>query len=169
MDVKTKNGTSIRASLVHLNIIQEQSNTFPVFNAPLHKHSVESTGSKSIPSSLHAGYCNSANPIAATLTNSFLDLLSSNGTDLRKAGVGPGSRYCVEASTWKKAADKGKDVPQVKLECTHEAALKSVGLETLKKYTAGQDVSSKSAIMPKEGKEGFVRESSEIGGKEPRA
>lgn len=66
-------------------------------------------------------------------------------------------------------ADKGgKDVPEVKLESSHIEALKSVGLDTLKRYAAGQDHESNSgAVRP--GEKGWVRESGEIGGKEPRA
>ena len=112
--------------------------------------------------------CNTANPIAAELTNAFIDSLASNGTDLRKAGVGPGQRYCVEANAWKSAADKGGDVPRVKLESSHESALKSVDLDTLRKYEAGRDNASvHGAERPGAGK--WVREGKEIGGKEPRA
>jgi uncharacterized protein (DUF2237 family) len=113
--------------------------------------------------------CTSKNPIAAILTNAFLDFSSSNGTDLRKAGVGPGQRFCLEASTWKSAADKGiKEVPRVKLESTHEGALKSVDLNTLKRWAAEQENQGK-VVRPGESKESFARESSEIGGKEPKA
>jgi hypothetical protein len=115
--------------------------------------------------------CNSSNPIAAELTNAFIDTLASNGTDLRKAGVGPGQRFCVEASSWKGMADKGgNDVPKVKLESSHEAALKSVGLDVLKKFAAEQDHSQvRGATRPKEGGQNWARESKEIGGKEPKA
>jgi hypothetical protein len=115
--------------------------------------------------------CNANNPIAAILTNAFIDTLSLSGTDLRKAGVGPGQRFCIEAASWKKLADKGgDDVPKVKLESSHEAALKSVGLDALKKWAAGQDRESvHGAVRPKDGKGGWVRESGEIGGKEPKA
>ncbi|KAL7770696.1 hypothetical protein CFE70_000634 [Pyrenophora teres f. teres 0-1] len=110
-----------------------------VLDAPLHKHSSEASAPSSLPPSIHAGICTDRNPIAAILTNSFLDFASSNGTDLRKAGVGPDQRYCLDASTWKKAADKGGEVPRVKLEATHKGALDKVELETLKKWAAGQD------------------------------
>jgi uncharacterized protein (DUF2237 family) len=113
--------------------------------------------------------CTSNNPIAAILTNSFLDFSSSNGTDLRKAGVGPGQRFCLEASTWKSAADKGiGEVPRVKLEATHEGALKSVDLNTLKKWAAEQDNQGK-VVRPGEDKESWARESKDIGGKEPKS
>ncbi|KAF2822983.1 hypothetical protein CC86DRAFT_448075 [Ophiobolus disseminans] len=149
MDVKTKN----------------------VFNAPLYKHSTSSSAPKSLPKSLVAGFCTSSNPIAAQLTNAFLDYSTSNGIDLRKAGVGPGQHFCLEASAWKGLADKGgDDVPRVKLESTHEAALESVDLKLLKRFAADQDNQSvHGAVRPKDGKGSWVRESKEIGGKEPRA
>ncbi|KAL1794268.1 hypothetical protein ACET3X_007689 [Alternaria dauci] len=140
-----------------------------VLNAPLHKHSSEAKAPSNLPSSVNAGMCTSKNPIAAILTNGFLDFSSSNGIDLRKAGVGPGQRFCLEASTWKSAADKGiGEVPRVKLEATHQGALKSVDLNTLKKWAAEQDNQGQ-VVLPGEGKERFARESSQIGGKEPRA
>ena len=114
--------------------------------------------------------CTSTHPIAAILTSAFLDFTASNGTDLRKSGVGPGSRFCIEASSWKSAFDKGiEDMPGVKLESTHEAALKSVDLPTLKKYAAEADNGKNKVVMPKEGGEQWARESGEIGGKEPKA
>jgi hypothetical protein len=103
------------------------------------------------------------------LQTAFLDFSSSNGTDLRKAGVGPGQRFCLEASTWKSAADKGiEEVPKVKLEATHEGALKSLDLNTLKKWAAAQESQDKT-VLPGENKESWARESKDIGGKEPRA
>ena len=114
--------------------------------------------------------CTSNNPIAAQITNAFLDYSASNGTDLRKAGVGPDQHFCLEASSWKALADKGgHDVPKVKLESSHEAALKSVGLDVLKKFAAEQDNQSvHGAVRPGDGK-GWLRESGSIGGKEPKA
>jgi uncharacterized protein (DUF2237 family) len=143
--------------------------TLTVLNAPLHKLSSEATSPKNLPSFVSAGICSSSNPIAAILTNAFLDLSSSNGTDLRKAGVGPGQRLCLEASTWKNAADKGiGEVPTVKLECTHKSALDKVDLKFLKKYAAAQE-NEVSAVYPGEGKESWARESNNIGAKDPRS
>lgn len=113
--------------------------------------------------------CTSRNPIAAILTNAFLDFSASSGTDLRKAGVGPDQRFCLDASLWKSALDKGiKDVPKVKLESSHEAALKSVAIDVLRGNAAGRDVDDKT-VRPGENKESWARDSKEIGGKEPRA
>jgi len=139
-----------------------------VLDAPLHKHSSEASAPSSLPPSLHAGTCTERNPIAAILTNSFLDFASSNGTDLRRAGVGPDQRYCLDASIWKNAADKGGEVPRVKLEATHKGALNKVELETLKKWAAGHD-KDRGVIWPSEGKESWARESSDIGAKDPRS
>lgn len=140
-----------------------------VLNKPLYKHSSPSSAPKSLPSSLSTGFCTASNPIAALLTNAFLDMTASNGTDLRKAGVGPGQHFCVEASAWKGLADNGgKDVPEVKLESSHIAALKSVELDTLKRYAAGQHHESyNGAVRP--GENNLIKESGEIGGKEPKA
>lgn len=66
-----------------------------------------------------------------------------------------------------------EDVPKVKLESTHEGALKSVELDVLKKYAADADRGQKDRVVwPKDtekGTEGLVKEHHEIGGKEPRA
>jgi uncharacterized protein len=117
--------------------------------------------------------CNSSNPIAAVVTNSFLDYSASNGTDLRKAGVGPGQRFCIQAATFKSLADNGNDVPSVKLESTHKSALDSVGMDVLKKFTAGQDTGHKTVLPGSDrgttGKEGWARESDRIGAKDPRS
>ncbi|RMZ69633.1 hypothetical protein GMOD_00006467 [Pyrenophora seminiperda CCB06] len=143
-----------------------------VLDAPLHKHSSEVSAPNSLPPTLHAGMCTDNNPIAAILTDSFLDFASANGTDLRKAGVGPDQRYCLEASTWKRAADnaadKGGEAPRVKLEATHKGALNKVELETLKKWAAGQDRDGR-AVWPSEGRQSWARESGDIGAKDPRS
>jgi hypothetical protein len=113
--------------------------------------------------------CSPSNPIAAILTNAFLDFSSSNGTDLRKAGVGPGQRFCLDASIWKNAADKGiGEVPKVKLECTHKGALDKVDLGFLKKHAAAQE-NEVSAVYPGSGKESWARDSDRIGAKDPRS
>jgi uncharacterized protein (DUF2237 family) len=140
-----------------------------VLNAPLHQHSSDTKTHSDLPSSMHAGMCTSNNPIAAILTDAFIEFASSNGADLRKAGVGPGQRFCLAASSWKSAADKGiEGVPKVKLESTHKDALTSVDLTTLKKWAAEQDTKSK-VVRPGENKESWARESSEIGGKQPKS
>jgi uncharacterized protein (DUF2237 family) len=48
-------------------------------------------------------------------------------------GLKAGDRWCLCASRWKEALDAGV-VPPVDLAATHEAALKIVSLDELKKY-----------------------------------
>jgi hypothetical protein len=77
-----------------------------------------------------------------------------------------GASICIQTSQWKAASER----TPVKLECTHEGALKDVGLDELKKYAAEPDHGG--AVWPgdtnyKRG--GVARESQEIGGKEPKA
>lgn len=121
MDVKQKNGTPV---LPHCYYPYSQNT---VFNAPLHKHSSESSAPKNLPSSLHAGYCTAANPIGAQLTSAFI-----RASGLKD--VSAGQRFCVSAASWKKVADKGEDVPGVTLASSHVGALDSVGLDVLKKW-----------------------------------
>jgi hypothetical protein len=107
--------------------------------------------------------CNSSNPIAAELTSAFISMSGLKG-------VSAGQRFCLEASSWKKAADKGDDVPRVTLASSHEAALKTVDLEVLKKWEMRDNAHTHGAARPKEGgSDGFTRESKEIGGKKPKA
>ncbi|KAF2135042.1 hypothetical protein P153DRAFT_372269 [Dothidotthia symphoricarpi CBS 119687] len=140
-----------------------------VFEKPLLQH----TSPRSQPSyiqdtTLKAGLCTEASPIAATLTSGFLDFAASRGVDLRGQGVEQGQRWCIGANRWKQALDSGiKDVPRVKLESTHVGALRVVGLDVLRGWAAEQDVGGGTAV-PGRGK-GWVRESGEIGGREPRA
>ena len=123
----------------------------------------------SLPKTLHAGQCTPSHPLAAILTASFLDFSAAQGTDMRKKGIEAGTRYCMDAKTWKSALDEGiDDLPRVKLECSHQKALDSVGLNVLKKWAAGQDVGGH-VVRPGEAGQGLARESKEIGGKEPRA
>ncbi|USP74971.1 hypothetical protein yc1106_02245 [Curvularia clavata] len=143
-----------------------------VLNAPLHKHSSERSAPSSLPPTLSTGTCNSNNPIAAIVTNSFLDFSSSLGTDLRKIGLEPGQRVCLEASMWKSAIDnKIRDVPRVKLEATHVKALNSVGIDMLKRWAAEPELEGKRdrVIKPGEGGESWARESGDIGAKDPRS
>jgi uncharacterized protein (DUF2237 family) len=98
--------------------------------------------SKSIPPTVFkAGFCDSQTPIAAQITQSFLDYVSkSGGINLKQMGVRPGQKWCVEAKRWQETMKHEKDwgmvVPPVKLEATHESALKTVDLDMLKKYAA---------------------------------
>lgn len=96
--------------------------------------------SKSIPSNAYkAGFCDSQTPVAATMTQSFLDFASKEGgINLKMMGVRPGQKWCIETSRWEQALEneKGKvaEVPPVNLHCTHQEALKKVDVDVLKKY-----------------------------------
>ncbi|KAG9205206.1 hypothetical protein G6514_008783 [Epicoccum nigrum] len=116
-----------------------------VLHEPLLQHSSRGMypmASKSIPPSVFKpGFCDAQTPIAAELTQSFLNFASKNGgINLKQMGVRPGQRWCVEATRWqetlKHEKEAGVEVPRVKLECTHESALETVDLEVLKKYAA---------------------------------
>ncbi|PVH93552.1 hypothetical protein DM02DRAFT_619210 [Periconia macrospinosa] len=93
--------------------------------------------SRALPSHIKAGYCNERSPIAAQLTQSFLDFTSKNGVNLKQMGLRPGQKWCLGAEHWKEAADRdsgGQGVPPIDLESTHKAALDTVDLDTMKKY-----------------------------------
>lgn len=142
-----------------------------VFSKPLHQHSHPSSAVSSLPSNLHAGSCNADNPIAANLSAAFLDFSAKHlSLDLRKSGIKENDRYCIDIKTWQNVVAGGDDaaIPRVKLENTHEAALKSVGLDELKKWKAEQD-NERGVEWTKDKRSGVVKESQEIGGKEPRA
>jgi uncharacterized protein (DUF2237 family) len=93
--------------------------------------------SKSLPAaSFKAGFCDAQTPIAATLTESFLEFAAKEGgINLRQMGVRPGQKWCVETGRWRESTEKGGlEVPRVNLECTHEGALRGVGVEVLRRY-----------------------------------
>ncbi|KAH7076379.1 hypothetical protein BKA63DRAFT_593718 [Paraphoma chrysanthemicola] len=114
-----------------------------VLHEPLLQHSSRASypmASKSIPATLFkAGFCDAQTPIAAELTQTFLDTASKSGVNLKQMGVRPGQKWCVETSKWKEAMEKsgsgGDGVPRVRLEATHESALKGVELDELKKWS----------------------------------
>ncbi|ORY18155.1 hypothetical protein BCR34DRAFT_621534 [Clohesyomyces aquaticus] len=145
-----------------------------VYQKPLHQHSSPSPQTSKSPT-LKSGFCSARAPIAVTLTNSFLDFSAARGFDLRKQGVGPGQRWCIEASRWNEAlqsrdGDQDPDdrVPKVKLECTHAAALENVSLANLRRFSAEQDVGS--VVWPKDRPSDGVRQSGSIGAKgDPKA
>lgn len=94
--------------------------------------------SRALPADFKAGFCDERAPIAAQLTQSFLDFTSKNGVNLKQMGLRPGQKWCLGAEHWKEAADRhsgGQGVPPVDLESTHKAALDAVDLDTMKKYS----------------------------------
>ena len=79
--------------------------------------------------------------ICAQVTDEFLDYTKAQGNDLRTpapmfnlVGLKAGDRWCLCASRWKEALDAGV-APPVDLAATHEAALKIVSLDELKKHS----------------------------------
>ncbi|KAF1949874.1 hypothetical protein CC80DRAFT_381463, partial [Byssothecium circinans] len=84
-----------------------------------------------------AGFCDEQAPIAAQLTQSFLDFTSKNGVNLKQMGIRPGQKWCLAVDHWKGAANRDASVdgvPKISLESTHQAALGKVELDVLKKY-----------------------------------
>ena len=78
--------------------------------------------------------------VCAEVTEEFLEFSRSRGNDLMSPspihdfpGLKPGDKWCLCVSRWKEALDAGVAPPLV-LAATHEAALKHVSLEHLKKY-----------------------------------
>jgi uncharacterized protein (DUF2237 family) len=78
--------------------------------------------------------------VCAQVTQQFLDFTKSRGNDLSSPipgfgfpGLKPGDRWCLCALRWKEALDAGV-APPVYLEATHEAVLRHVSLEDLKRH-----------------------------------
>ena len=78
--------------------------------------------------------------VCAEVTKDFLEFTRSRGNDLMSPaphhgfpGLKPGDRWCLCVSRWKEAIDAGV-APPVVLSATHEATLKYVSLEDLKKH-----------------------------------
>lgn len=78
--------------------------------------------------------------VCAEVTKDFLEFTRSRGNDLMSPaphhgfpGLKPGDRWCLCVSRWKEALDAGL-APPVILSATHEATLKYVSLEDLKKH-----------------------------------
>lgn len=78
--------------------------------------------------------------VCAEVTKDFLEFTRSRGNDLMSPaphhgfpGLKPGDRWCLCVSRWKEALDAGL-APPVTLPATHEATLKYVSLEDLKKH-----------------------------------
>ena len=78
--------------------------------------------------------------VCAEVTKDFLEFTRSRGNDLMSPaphhgfpGLKPEDRWCLCVSRWKEALDAGL-APPVILSATHEATLKYVSLEDLKKH-----------------------------------
>jgi uncharacterized protein (DUF2237 family) len=78
--------------------------------------------------------------VCAEVTEEFLEFTRSKGNDLTSPspsqgfpGLKPRDKWCLCVSRWKEALDAGV-APAVTLSATHEAALKYVSLESLKRH-----------------------------------
>jgi len=78
--------------------------------------------------------------VAATVTKEFLEFTRARGNDLQTPrpmhdfpGLKPGDGWCLCALRWREAHEAGV-APPVRLNATHEKALKYIPLDTLKKY-----------------------------------
>jgi uncharacterized protein (DUF2237 family) len=78
--------------------------------------------------------------VCAQVTKDFLEFTKSRGNDLSSPvpgsdfpGLKPGDRWCLCALRWKEALEAGV-APPVLLEATHEAVLRHVSLEDLKRH-----------------------------------
>jgi uncharacterized protein len=92
------------------------------------------------------GYCKTGDAdtgshvVAATVTQEFLEFTKSRGNDLQTPrpmydfpGLKAGDGWCLCALRWREANEAGV-APPIKLEATHEKALKYIPLEILRKY-----------------------------------
>jgi uncharacterized protein len=78
--------------------------------------------------------------VCATVTKEFLEFSRAQGNDLitprpefRFPGLKPGDGWCLCVSRWKAAYDVGV-APPLRLEATHEAALRVVTLAQLQEH-----------------------------------
>ncbi len=111
-----------------------------VLGAPLEQHNAElSTGF------YRDGFCHTgadddgSHVIAALVTDDFLKFTKAQGNDLRTPrleyrfpGLKAGDRWCICAARWSDAQKVGV-APPVDLSATHQKALETIPLETLKK------------------------------------
>ncbi|KAH8652181.1 hypothetical protein BX600DRAFT_472084 [Xylariales sp. PMI_506] len=94
------------------------------------------------------GYCHTSaqdqgnHAVAGVLTDEFLDFSASRGNDLRGgAGLRAGCKWCLCTERWVEALrafEQGRipreAVPRVDLEATEDSALRSVDVDTLKRF-----------------------------------
>jgi len=77
--------------------------------------------------------------VCARVTAEFLEFSRSRGNDLSTPragfpGLKPGDRWCLCAARWLEAHEAGAPPPVV-LGATHQAALRVIPLEVLRKYS----------------------------------
>ena len=78
--------------------------------------------------------------VCSVMTDDFLAFTRSRGNDLSTPrpeysfpGLKAGDRWCLCVLRWKEAADAGR-APQVVLEATHAATLRTVDLDLLRQH-----------------------------------
>ncbi|MEO0408645.1 MAG: DUF2237 domain-containing protein [Cyanobacteria bacterium P01_A01_bin.135] len=78
--------------------------------------------------------------VCAEMTEDFLQFTKAQGNDLSTPrpeynfpGLKPGDRWCLCASRWQEALDKGA-APKVNLAATHASALEHLSLKDLKAH-----------------------------------
>jgi hypothetical protein len=83
--------------------------------------------------------------VCAQVTQRFLEFTRSRGNDLSTPipgadfpGLKPGDRWCLCALRWKEALEAGV-APPVILEATHEAVLRHVSIEDLKRHALAEN------------------------------
>lgn len=97
------------------------------------------------------GCCNTgpmdrgSHTVCAYMTEDFLAFSKAAGNDLSTPrpefmfpGLNPGDSWCLCAARWREAYQAGK-APLVRLEATHEAALRIVPLEELLAFAVGHE------------------------------
>jgi hypothetical protein len=84
--------------------------------------------------------------VCAEVSEAFLSFTKTMGNDLSTPapefgfpGLKPGDRWCLCALRWREALEAGV-APPVILEATHEAALRYVSMEDLKRHAKGNGV-----------------------------
>ena len=83
--------------------------------------------------------------VCAQVTTDFLEFTRSRGNDLISPvpgsgfpGLKPGDRWCLCALRWKEAMEAGVAPPGI-LEATHEAVLRHVSIDDLKRHARSED------------------------------
>lgn len=92
------------------------------------------------------GCCNTgledrgSHTVCAQVTAEFLEFSRAQGNDLSTPrpefdfpGLNPGDRWCLCAARWQEALEVGK-APLVRLQSTHQAALRIVSLKDLAEH-----------------------------------
>jgi len=114
-----------------------------IFGEPL-----ESCSEKPLTGFYRDGCCNTgaedlgSHTVCVEVTREFLEFSRFSGNDLSTSrpefgfpGLKPGDRWCLCAARWLEAHENGT-APRVFLQRTHQKALETVPLSTLRQYAA---------------------------------